>query len=345
MVKDHRTERRDQQHGRRPRRRPGRLHAGRAGARRHRPGSVALPELREARARRTCPRCWTSSTAAARGPRRPAPSAAAPPRNPAALASSWRHLLITDPRLVRSSPRTTAAWSPSASSMVAPGRRLPVLPLRAPGVAGARPGSAVLDLPAAGLGPRAPAGSTCAEADQPVSTGLYASLGLAPREPIYLLRGDLDEAALPGLPRGVQPRPIGSDALVASGAVGRPGPSPAGLSAAARPCASGLAAGGAGWLVRGAWTACSATATRTPAAASARSPPRIPPHCRPCWGTWRAACPCWKAGRPSCPVQPSTALRPLMASGLRLDGTPAVYCADRPGPHLDRYLPMSFALL
>jgi hypothetical protein len=39
------------------------------------------------------------------------------------------------------------------------------------------------------------------------------------------------------------------------------------------------------------------------------------------------------------------ALEPLLAAGMRLDGTPAVYCAERPGPRLDRYLPMSFALL
>jgi hypothetical protein len=39
------------------------------------------------------------------------------------------------------------------------------------------------------------------------------------------------------------------------------------------------------------------------------------------------------------------ALAALLRAGLRLDGTPAVYCAERPGPHLDRYLPMSFALL
>jgi hypothetical protein len=40
-----------------------------------------------------------------------------------------------------------------------------------------------------------------------------------------------------------------------------------------------------------------------------------------------------------------TALESLLAAGMRLDGTPAVYCAERPGPRLDRYLPMSFALL
>jgi hypothetical protein len=40
-----------------------------------------------------------------------------------------------------------------------------------------------------------------------------------------------------------------------------------------------------------------------------------------------------------------TALGPLLAAGLRMDGAPAVYCTDGPGPRLDRYLPMSFALL
>ena len=40
-----------------------------------------------------------------------------------------------------------------------------------------------------------------------------------------------------------------------------------------------------------------------------------------------------------------TALRPLLAAGLRIDGTPAVYCSEGRGPRFDRYIPMSYALL
>ena len=40
-----------------------------------------------------------------------------------------------------------------------------------------------------------------------------------------------------------------------------------------------------------------------------------------------------------------SALQPLLGAGLRIDGSPAVYCSDGPGPAFERYLPMSFALL
>ena len=45
------------------------------------------------------------------------------------------------------------------------------------------------------------------------------------------------------------------------------------------------------------------------------------------------------------PGPAASALQPLLLAGMRMDGTPAVYCAEAPGPRFDRYLPMSFALL
>ena len=39
------------------------------------------------------------------------------------------------------------------------------------------------------------------------------------------------------------------------------------------------------------------------------------------------------------------AMVPLLGAGMRIDGTPAVYCAGGATPRLDRYIPMSFALL
>ena len=39
----------------------------------------------------------------------------------------------------------------------------------------------------------------------------------------------------------------------------------------------------------------------------------------------------------------SGALPLLLAQGLRIDATPAVYCADHAGPDFERYLPTSFA--
>ena len=45
------------------------------------------------------------------------------------------------------------------------------------------------------------------------------------------------------------------------------------------------------------------------------------------------------------PGQAIEVLRPLLAVGARIDGSPAIYCSNGPGPRFDRYLPMSFALL
>ncbi len=44
------------------------------------------------------------------------------------------------------------------------------------------------------------------------------------------------------------------------------------------------------------------------------------------------------------PGPAASALPRLLAAGLRIDAVPALYCADHPGPLLDRYLPGSFAL-
>ena len=40
-----------------------------------------------------------------------------------------------------------------------------------------------------------------------------------------------------------------------------------------------------------------------------------------------------------------TILVPLLQAGLIIDGTPAIHCAEGPGPRFDRYIPMSYALL
>ena len=45
------------------------------------------------------------------------------------------------------------------------------------------------------------------------------------------------------------------------------------------------------------------------------------------------------------PGPASTVLVPLLQAGLRIDGTPAIHCAEGPGPRFDRYIPMSYALL
>ena len=39
------------------------------------------------------------------------------------------------------------------------------------------------------------------------------------------------------------------------------------------------------------------------------------------------------------------ALVALLKAGLRIEGSPALFCADAPGPRLECYLPAGFALL
>ncbi len=132
--------------------------------------------------------------------------------------------------------------------------------------------------------------ATCAEANQPVSTGLYASLGLAPRVPIYLLRGALEGHALPRLPADVRARSVAADevAPLDDQLLGyrRPQDHAFWSRAAAAAGCSRLPGGG-----------CSATGTLTPAVASGRSPPWSQVTCRPCSVTSCGPCPCWKAGK------------------------------------------------
>jgi len=129
----------------------------------------------------------------------------AQPRNPPALEAYFRHLISTDP----------------ASSIVADdhgrGVAFGIVLVRErdaflsflfvlPPWQGRGLGKAVLRACLEGAGEMIRL-STCAEADQLISTGLYASMGMAPRDPIYLLRGELAAEALPGLPAGIAARP------------------------------------------------------------------------------------------------------------------------------------------
>lgn len=180
--------------------------------------------------------------------------------------------------------------------------------------------------------------ATCAEADQPVSTGLYASLGLAPRMPIFLLRGGLADDALPGLPVGVHAGPVDRDAVADLDleVVGYERPQDHAFWASGGREGFMFVSDAGGLLGYG---YAHPSGRIGPIAAS--EPSQLPGFLGYLTRSTRVL-----EGRQL--VMPGAciaALRPLLEAGIRIDGTPAVYCAESDGPRFDRYIPMSFALL
>ena len=182
--------------------------------------------------------------------------------------------------------------------------------------------------------------ATCAEADQPVSTGTVrrarawrracpstCSGAVCPRRACRVCRAGTARAAWLADPTSWR------SMTSCSATSGRP--TTRSWRASAR---AGLGRRGRGRRRR------RATATSSRADGSGRSRSRTPTCCRGSSATSRAASPSRMAGRSSCPARPC-ALPLLLAHGLRIDGTPAVYCADHAGPRFERYLPTSFALL
>jgi GNAT superfamily N-acetyltransferase len=211
-----------------------------------------------------------------------------------------------------------------------------------PGWQGRGLGRAVVEACLDGAGPVSRR-ATCAEADQLVSTGLYASLGLAPREPVYLLRGALDVHALPPLPPGVRAWSLASGGTEAARAVASLDATLLGYRRP-RDHAFWLAGGRQGWGFQGSGRllgygyAHPGGRLGPVAAADVADLPAIIGHLA-------RSVPVLEGHQAIVPGTAMTALGPLLAAGLRMDGAPAVYCTDGPGPRLDRYLPMSFALL
>ncbi len=179
--------------------------------------------------------------------------------------------------------------------------------------------------------------STCAEADQPVSTGLYASAGMAPRAPLYLLRGGLPDNALPQLPPGVHRRPLTAKEVAAfdRAVVGYERPQDHAFWARERQGAlffddSGTTLG-YGYAHPGGRIG--------PVAAA--EPFYLPGFI----GYLVRITPVLEGRQLVVPGHAISALQPLLAAGLRIDSTPAIYCSDGPSPRFDRYVPMSYALL
>ena len=297
-------------------------------------GSGALPELRGARAA-DLPALVGVYEAAVddlddrrRRPRQP--------RNPAALSQLLAHLLVTDPAsaLVADDHGRVVAFgvilSRQHQAFLAFLFVLPAWQGRGVGravLAACRDGAGLVD----GL-------STCAEADQLVSTGLYASLGMAPREPIYILRGELAERDLPGLPAGWRSRPLVPDEVATLDRT---------LLGYERPQDHRFWAGTErrGWVVESASGELAGYGYAHPSGRIGPVAAAMPETLPVLLGHLVRSVPVLEGRQALVPGSASRALLPLLGAGMRFDGTPAVYCAERSGPRFERYLPMSFALL
>jgi Acetyltransferase (GNAT) family len=198
-------------------------------------------------------------------------------------------------------------------------------------------GRAVLDACLAGAGEGIRSLSTCAEANQPVSTGLYATLGMAPRTPLYLVRGNLSDDALPSLPVGVARRRLTATdvADVDRALMGYERPQDHALWARDRAGAlytdeTGTALG---------YGYAHGSGRVGPVAALE------PGHLARFVGDVVRLAEVIEGRQLVVPGPATSVLRPLLQAGMRIDGTPAIHCAQGPGPRFDRYLPMSYALL
>jgi GNAT superfamily N-acetyltransferase len=180
--------------------------------------------------------------------------------------------------------------------------------------------------------------ATCAEADQLVSTGLYAGLGLAPRLPIYLLRGGLSGDALPVPPEGVRARLVEADAVASVDGE---------LLGYVRPLDHAFWGRGErqGWMYVSDGGVLLGYGYAHP---SGRVGPvaAVDPGYLPGFVGHLIRSTQVLEGRQLVVPGPCAAvMQPLLEAGMRMDGTPAIYCSATPAPAFDRYLPMSFALL
>lgn len=192
--------------------------------------------------------------------------------------------------------------------------------------------------------------SVFVEAIQPVSTGLYAGYGMAPRVPVYVLTGAPRPGSLPDLPTGIVPTPHGQLA----GAAGDDGPWLGHMAAFdrmlvgyTRPTEHQL------WLATGRRGFLYGLSGGDPVAYGyVQDSGRV----GPVGVTDPALLPAvlghlFRSAQPSgawqviVPGPAETAMVPLIRAGFRIDGSPAVYSSSWPGPLFEQYLPMNFALL
>ncbi len=257
------------------------------------------------------------------------------PRNAAPLEMHFGHLLSTDPG--------SAQVADDHGRVVAFGivmRRgssafLSFLFVE-PGWQGRKVGRALLDTCLRAC-PRIDRVATCVEADQPVSTGLYASMGMAPRTPLYLLRGVLPDAALPDLPAGIGRRPVVPTSLAAFDHALMGYERPQDHAFWARERQGVMFHDDAGGVLGYGY----AQPSGRIGPVAALEPSYLPAFL----GYLVRLTPVLEGRQLVVPGHAISVLRPLLAVGLRIDSAPAIYCSSGPGPYLERYLPMSYALL
>jgi GNAT superfamily N-acetyltransferase len=180
--------------------------------------------------------------------------------------------------------------------------------------------------------------ATAADAVQPVSTGLYVSLGLAPRLPIYVLCGGLDPAGLPELAPGVATHPLTGEE------VAELDEELLGYQRAVDHRAW-VDLGRTGWTFRDASGELLGYGYTHPrgrvSPVAARDPADLPAFV----GRLARSMGPVEDHRLFVPGPARAALRALLGAGMRIDGSPGIYCADHERPDFERYLPMSPSLL
>ena len=180
--------------------------------------------------------------------------------------------------------------------------------------------------------------ATCAESNQPVSTGLYASVGMAPQALIFLLRGTLDGEALPALPSEVRARVL-EPTVVESldvAVLGYPRPQDHMFWAQHER---------RGWMFEDRSGGLLGYGYAQPSGRLGPVAAAEPAHIMPFVGHLVRSTSVIEGWQVIVPGPAIETLKPLLHSGLRIDGTPAIYCSDGEVPRFERYLPGSFALL
>ncbi len=180
--------------------------------------------------------------------------------------------------------------------------------------------------------------ATCADAGQPGSTALYASRGLAPRTPIYILGGPMDVARLPEPGRDIVVRPLLIDEIAAADAsvLGYTRPQDHALW-------QGL--GREGWTF---WKPSGELLGYGYMHPGGRLGPVLaldPARLLSFAGYLARSVATPGSYRCFVPGPAAATLKALLDAGLLIDGSPSIYMADHAGHDFARYLPMSPSLL